>query len=197
MWPPLGGGLAQIPGMLRFGFETLALVGAAIVLFGLLLRQSAADVTGMILTGVILGVMLRGLVSMVQRLLDPAEFAVVQKAMFASFGRVDPGRRADRRDHPRWRAIRLQAVDAPAIDLGGRGRIPRWAFVPCARAKKGPGMIRISSLSLRAGQAEILRDINLTLPQGGIIALIGPNGAGKFTLLHCIAGLMSNRRPSS
>jgi len=103
--------------MLRFGFETLALVGAATVLFGLLLRQSAADVTGMILTGVILGVMLRGLVSMVQRLLDPAEFAVVQKAMFASFGRVDPGRRADRRDHPRWRAIRLQAVDAPAMTL--------------------------------------------------------------------------------
>lgn len=52
-------------------------------------------------------------------------------------------------------------------------------------------MIRVSSLSLRVGRAEILRDIDLTLPEGGITALIGPNGAGKSTLLHCIAGLLS------
>lgn len=51
-------------------------------------------------------------------------------------------------------------------------------------------MIVVSGLTLRAGSAEILHNIDLTLPEGGITALIGPNGAGKSTLLHCIAGLL-------
>lgn len=118
----LGGvGLAQIPGMLRFGLETLVLVGAATMLFGLLLRQSAADVTRMILTGVILGVMLRGLVSMVQRLLDPAEFAVVQQAMFASFGRVDPGQLSVAA-LCLLSALAISLRMAPALDVAGLGR---------------------------------------------------------------------------
>lgn len=50
-------------------------------------------------------------------------------------------------------------------------------------------MIQLSSLTHRIGRAEILRDIDLTLPGGGITALIGPNGAGKSSLLHCMAGL--------
>lgn len=51
-------------------------------------------------------------------------------------------------------------------------------------------MITVSKLTLRVGSAEILRSIDLSLPEGGITALIGPNGAGKSTLLHCIAGLL-------
>lgn len=87
----LGGvGAAQIAGPVRFGIETLVLMGAALALFGTLIRHGAGDMIRMILTGVILGVLLRGLASMVQRLLDPSEFAVVQGAVFASFGAVDP-----------------------------------------------------------------------------------------------------------
>ena len=52
-------------------------------------------------------------------------------------------------------------------------------------------MIEVASLTLRAGGAEILRGIDLVLPEGGMTALIGPNGAGKSTLLHCIAGLVT------
>ncbi|GGO51183.1 iron complex transport system ATP-binding protein [Roseovarius pacificus] len=52
-------------------------------------------------------------------------------------------------------------------------------------------MIEVSNLSYSAGQAQILRDISLTIPQGGITAIIGPNGAGKSSLLHCIAGLLT------
>ncbi|WP_095590660.1 iron chelate uptake ABC transporter family permease subunit [Actibacterium ureilyticum] len=88
----LGGvGVAQLPDGLRFVAEAGVLMIAATVLFGALLRRDAADITRMILTGVILGVLLRGLSSMVQRLLDPSEFAVVQQAMFASFGQVGRG----------------------------------------------------------------------------------------------------------
>ena len=88
----LGGvGAAQIPGAWRFVLEAVFLMAAATALFGLLLRRDASDVTRMILTGVVLGVLLRGLASMVQRMMDPSEFSVVQQAMFASFGRVDGG----------------------------------------------------------------------------------------------------------
>lgn len=54
-------------------------------------------------------------------------------------------------------------------------------------------MIRVSGLTYRVGGAEILRGVDLTIPEGGITALIGPNGAGKSTLLHCLSGLL---RPS-
>ena len=50
-------------------------------------------------------------------------------------------------------------------------------------------MIRIENVSLRLRATPILRDINLTIPKGGVVALIGPNGAGKSSLLSLIARL--------
>lgn len=118
----LGGvGLAQIPGTIRFGLEAVVLVGAASALFGILLRRDAGDITRMILTGVVLGVLLRGLASMVQRLLDPSEFAVVQQAMFASFGRVPPDQLTAAilcLGGALFVALRM----APALDVAGLGR---------------------------------------------------------------------------
>jgi ABC-2 type transport system ATP-binding protein len=49
-------------------------------------------------------------------------------------------------------------------------------------------------LGKRYGSAWVLRDCDLTLPAGGVIALVGPNGAGKTTLLQLAAGL---RHPTS
>lgn len=50
-------------------------------------------------------------------------------------------------------------------------------------------MIRIENVSLGHHGTEILRDITLTLPKGGVTALIGPNGAGKSSLLSLVARL--------
>ncbi|WP_417724537.1 iron chelate uptake ABC transporter family permease subunit [Salipiger sp.] len=118
----LGGlGLAQIPSTLRFGMETLLLMGAAMALFGLLLRRGAGDITRMILTGVILGVLLRGASDLIQRMLDPSEYSVVQQAMFVSFGAVP-------RDALGLAAVVLVAACgtalrlAPALDVAGLGR---------------------------------------------------------------------------
>ena len=48
--------------------------------------------------------------------------------------------------------------------------------------------LRIQNLSVRIGKDSILRDVNLHLHCGQIVALIGPNGAGKSTLLKAILG---------
>lgn len=50
-------------------------------------------------------------------------------------------------------------------------------------------MIVIEGVNHRIGAAPILKDIDLTLPRGKLIALIGPNGAGKSTLLRLVARL--------
>ena len=45
-----------------------------------------------------------------------------------------------------------------------------------------------------AGGLQALKDVDLTIEKGEIIALLGPNGAGKTTLISAICGIL---RPSS
>lgn len=47
-------------------------------------------------------------------------------------------------------------------------------------------MIEISGLRKSFGPLEVLRDINIQVDQGGVMALIGPSGSGKSTLLRCM-----------
>ena len=42
--------------------------------------------------------------------------------------------------------------------------------------------LRIQDVSVKIGKDAILRDVNMHLHCGQIVALIGPNGAGKSTL---------------
>lgn len=84
-----GAGFASLPSLAQFGIETLILVLTALALFSVLLRKGADDILRLVLTGVILGVLLRGLAGLAQRLLDPSEFSIVQQASFATFGAVD------------------------------------------------------------------------------------------------------------
>lgn len=47
-------------------------------------------------------------------------------------------------------------------------------------------MIEISRLRKCFGPLEVLKDINLTVEHGGVVALLGPSGSGKSTLLRCM-----------
>jgi cystine transport system ATP-binding protein len=47
-------------------------------------------------------------------------------------------------------------------------------------------MIEISHIEKRFGDAVILKDISIRIPEGSVTALVGPSGGGKSTLLRCI-----------
>src|SRR5687768_5369342 len=49
--------------------------------------------------------------------------------------------------------------------------------------------IEVRRLSKMYGQHAALRDVNLTVNSGELLALLGPSGSGKTTLLRVIAGL--------
>jgi Fe-S cluster assembly ATP-binding protein len=49
-------------------------------------------------------------------------------------------------------------------------------------------MLEIKNLHARIGDKEILRGLDLTIPDGEIHAIMGPNGAGKSTLSYVLSG---------
>jgi branched-chain amino acid transport system ATP-binding protein len=52
-------------------------------------------------------------------------------------------------------------------------------------------MLTLSSVSINFGGLQVLQDINLSVPEGGVFGLIGPNGAGKTTVFNLITGLLA------
>ena len=51
-------------------------------------------------------------------------------------------------------------------------------------------MLRLRGVRAGYGRVEVLRDVDLTVPAGTVVALLGSNGAGKSTLLRVAAGLL-------
>lgn len=54
-------------------------------------------------------------------------------------------------------------------------------------------MLKIENLTVGYGDLTILRQVNMEINQGQIVALIGANGAGKTTTLKTISGLLRAR----
>ncbi|MBJ7905606.1 heme ABC transporter ATP-binding protein [Streptomyces sp. NPDC003656] len=73
---------------------------------------------------------------------------------------------------------------------------PRTALTRFTRRRPGPprtpepGAVLLSArgLGLRVGGTWLLRDVDLDLAAGTLLAVVGPNGAGKSTLLSLLAG---------
>ncbi|WP_131798334.1 ABC transporter ATP-binding protein, partial [Devosia elaeis] len=49
--------------------------------------------------------------------------------------------------------------------------------------------VEIRNVAKSFGPTDIIRDINIEVPDGAFVVLVGPSGCGKSTLLRMIAGL--------
>lgn len=63
------------------------------------------------------------------------------------------------------------------------------AAPPVAEPNRAPA-IEVHDLTVAYHTQPVLWDVDLSLPEGKLIAIVGPNGAGKSTLLKAVLGLV-------
>jgi len=87
---------------------------------------------------------------------------------------------------------KLEVEDADKSDL------PAAAFLPGPSSAPPPGegktLLEVSGISGGYGHLEVIRDVNLTVREGEVVACIGANGAGKTTTLRAISGIIRANR---
>lgn len=85
------GGLsyAMLPAQIQFTYETVVMVGLSILLFRWLFSRASRDLYLLVLVGIVFGVLFRSLGGLMQRLINPNDFAVLQDSLFASFNTTD------------------------------------------------------------------------------------------------------------
>lgn len=74
----------------------------------------------------------------------------------------------------------IRAEDVTLSQLGTTPRAHDVGEVP---------MLEINDLTVRFGGLVALNKVNITVPEGSVVAVIGPNGSGKSTLFNTITGL--------
>ncbi|HKS62423.1 MAG TPA: branched-chain amino acid ABC transporter ATP-binding protein/permease, partial [Xanthobacteraceae bacterium] len=70
--------------------------------------------------------------------------------------------------------------------LGAEKSVDRGRKVAAAL---GATVLSVEKLGAGYGAVNVLRDVDLSLEQGGFIAVLGANGAGKSTLMRALSGL--------
>lgn len=85
-----GSALATAPAAGKFAVEVLLMVLLSGLLYRWLFTGGTQSLHLMLLVGIVLGTLLRGASSLLQRLMDPSEFIILQDLFFASFNQVDP-----------------------------------------------------------------------------------------------------------
>ncbi|AUI66206.1 MULTISPECIES: iron chelate uptake ABC transporter family permease subunit [Glaesserella] len=82
-----GIGFTQLDTLYKFFFEAGLMLVGSLLLFATL-NKGNSDLSRMILVGVIFGVLFRNLNNLLQRMIDPDEFAITQTSSFANFNSV-------------------------------------------------------------------------------------------------------------
>lgn len=81
--------LAALDARLLFLLETGVMIGFSLMLFRWLFAGGLKSLHLMLLVGIVFGVFFRSLSNLMQRLIDPNEFVVLQDRLFASFNTVN------------------------------------------------------------------------------------------------------------
>ena len=56
-------------------------------------------------------------------------------------------------------------------------------------SERGKPLLEVRGITVRYGGLVALNRVDITVPEGGVLAVIGPNGSGKSTLFNTITGL--------
>lgn len=75
---------------LKFALEVALMVTFSFFLYRWLFNGAVNSLHLVLIVGIILGTLFRGISSLLQRLMDPNEFIILQDLFFASFNQVDP-----------------------------------------------------------------------------------------------------------
>ena len=84
------GALVSIDSQLQFLIEVVAMAGFSILLFRWLFLGEERSLHLLVLVGIVFGILFRSLSQLMQRMLDPGAFNVLQDTLFASFATTDP-----------------------------------------------------------------------------------------------------------
>lgn len=79
------------PGELRFLVELALMVGFSLLLYRWMFTGKPGSLHLMLLVGIVLGTLFRGISALLGKLIEPSEYTRLQDLFFASFNRVDPG----------------------------------------------------------------------------------------------------------
>jgi branched-chain amino acid transport system ATP-binding protein len=52
-------------------------------------------------------------------------------------------------------------------------------------------VLELTGVSVSRGAGPVIRDVDLTVASGEVVAIVGPNGAGKTSLLEAISGVIA------
>lgn len=58
-------------------------------------------------------------------------------------------------------------------------------------SKPGNMMLKVSNMTARYGQVNVLRGIDFEVPEGDVVVILGANGAGKTTTLRAVCNMVS------
>lgn len=78
------------PPAVRFLAETVLMVVFAVALYRWLFTGANQSLHLVLLIGIVFATLFRGISALLQKLMEPSEFTILQDLFFASFGRVDP-----------------------------------------------------------------------------------------------------------
>jgi branched-chain amino acid transport system ATP-binding protein len=85
------------------------------------------------------------------------------------------------------------ADDAAVINAGQKNGMQLPAPHHAEPASPGEPLLEVSGLAAGYGHLEVIRDVNIMVRAGEVVACIGANGAGKTTTLRAISGVIHAR----
>ena len=113
-----------------------------------------------------------------------------------------PGRRrrgASQLDASTCASATSRAATAPrarrrrGIDASGPGSVPAAPANAASAEPRSRALLTLHGVCAGYGGGDILKQVTLEVPRGGITCVVGPNGAGKSTLMTTISGLLRPR----